>query len=134
MSAKEVVKAFYNLDLAKSETAMDLIHEDCKLLWNSSNGFTTLNFSGMENMLVGLKKSFLSFTYRVSHLLEEGNTVTARYTIYVTSIERPEKEDPLAHFISIWEVKDGKLYRGYEISQQVDNSSESLNSYSEIKV
>ncbi|MDG5491634.1 nuclear transport factor 2 family protein [Psychroserpens sp. SPM9] len=134
MSAKEVVKAFYDMDLAKSEDAINLIHKDCKLLWNSSNGFTSLDYNGIKEMLNGLRKSFLSFTYRVSHLLEEGNTVTARYTIYVTSIERPEKEDPLAHFISIWEVKDGKLYRGYEISQPVDNSSESLNSYSEIKV
>jgi len=134
MTAKETVKAFYDLDLAKANNAIDLVHKDCILKWNSSNGFTTLDYEGIKNMLDGLKKAFLSFNYRVSHLLEDDNTVTARYTIYVTSIERPEKEDALAHFISIWEVKDGQLYKGYEISQMVDDSSESLNSYAEIKV
>ena len=49
-------------------------------------------------------------------------------------IERPEKEDAIAHFISIWEVKEEKLYRGFEISMLADISSESLNSYAEIKV
>ncbi|WP_204345150.1 nuclear transport factor 2 family protein [Psychroserpens algicola] len=134
MSAKEVVKAFYALDLAQDNNAIDYIHKDCKLLWNSSNGFTTLDYDGINAMLSGLKKAYHSFTYRISHLLEDQNMVTARYTIYVTSIERPQKEDALAHFISIWEVKDGKLYRGHEISQLADDSSESLNSYAEIKV
>ncbi|WP_298901852.1 nuclear transport factor 2 family protein [uncultured Psychroserpens sp.] len=134
MTAKDVVKSFYELDLAKAENAIDLVHKDCKLLWNSTNGFTSLDYDGIKKMLEGLKKAFLSFNYRVSHLLEDHNTITARYTIYVTSIERPEKEDALAHFISIWEVKDGKLYKGYEISQLADDSSESLNSYAEIKV
>ncbi|MCD2258895.1 nuclear transport factor 2 family protein [Psychroserpens luteolus] len=134
MTAKEIVKSFYDLDLAKAENAIDLVHKDCKLLWNSSNGFTSLDYDGIKNMLDGLRKAFLSFNYRVSHLLEDQNMITARYTIYVTSIERPEKEDALAHFISIWEVKDGKLYKGYEISQLADDSSESLNSYAEIKV
>ncbi|WP_298896329.1 nuclear transport factor 2 family protein [uncultured Psychroserpens sp.] len=134
MTAKEIVKSFYDLDLAKSENAIDLIHKDCKLLWNSSNGFTSLDYDGIKNMIDGLRKAFISFNYRVSHLLEDQNTITARYTIYVTSIERPEKEDALAHFISIWEVKDGKLFKGYEISQLADDSSDSLNSYAEIKV
>nr|WP_321234854.1 nuclear transport factor 2 family protein [uncultured Psychroserpens sp.] len=134
MLAKEVVKAFYELDLAKTNNALDFIHKDCKLLWNSSNGYTTLDYEGIKNMLEGLKKAYHSFNYRVSHLLEDQNMVTARYTIYVTSIERPEKEDALAHFISIWEVKNEKLYRCHEISQLADDSSESLNSYAEIKV
>ena len=134
MSAKKVVKSFYDLDLSKAENVMDLFHKDCSLQWNSSNGFTTFDYDGVKNMLAGLKRSFLSFKFRVSHLLEDENNVTARYTIYVTSIERPEEEDPLAHFISIWEVKDDKLYKGYEISQLADDSTASLNSYAQIKV
>ncbi|WP_047546271.1 nuclear transport factor 2 family protein [Psychroserpens sp. Hel_I_66] len=134
MSAKQIVKAFYDLDLAKDQNIIAHFHKDCELKWHSSKGFTKLNFQGIEEMLKGVRKSFHSFKYRVSHLLEDNGVVTARYTIYVTAIERPEKEDPLAHFITIWETKDGKLYKGFEISQQVDNSSESLNSYAEIKI
>lgn len=133
MTPKQIVKNFYDLDLAKTEDAIKLFHPDCHLHWNSTQGFTELDHSGIQNMLNGVRESFTSFNYRLSHLLADGDTVTARYTVYVTPIEDTE-EIPLAHFISIWEVKDGKLYRGYEISQQVDASDSSISSYAEIKI
>ena len=134
MSPKDIVRNFYQLNLAKDDNLMDFFHENCELNWNSSKGFTKLDFKGIEHMLNGVQKSYLSFRFSVSHLLQDNNTTTVRYTIYATTIERPEKEDALAHFITIWEVKDGKLYKGFEISQLADVSSESLNSYAEIKV
>ena len=134
MSAKEIVNNFYQSDLAKDDKIMNFFHENCELSWNSSKGFTKLDFQGIDDMLKGVQKSYLSFKFRVSHLLQDNNTITVRYTIYATTIERPEKEDALAHFITIWEVKDNKMYRGFEISQLADISSDSLNSYAEIKV
>ena len=132
MSPKEIVKKFYELDVAKDNNVMDFIHEDIEVQWHSSQGFTKLNYNNLSDMVVAIKKSFLSFGYRLSHLLEEEDMVTARFSIYVTPIERPEKEDLLAHFISIWKIKDGKLIEGYEISQLADASAESLKSFSKI--
>ncbi len=134
MSAKAVVKAFYDLNLATDQEAIKHFHKECKIHWNSSRGYSEMDYNYVVEMLEGLRKSFLSFNYRLSHLLEDGNTVTARYTIYVTPIERPKKEDALAHFISIWEVKDGLLYRGHEISQLIDENPSNMSSFSEIKV
>ncbi len=101
MSAKEIVKAFYDLDLVKAKGILSHYHKDCELNWNSSKGFRRLDFKGMEHMLKDLKESYISFKPRLSHLLEDGNTVTARYTVYATTIERPETEDALAHFIFV---------------------------------
>jgi len=120
--------------LVKEENIIDMFHNDCILNWNSSQGFSALDKNEISDKLKGIKESYLSFTYRLSHLLEDDNMVTARYTIYYTTIERPLKEEPLAHFISIWEVKDGKMYKGYEISNQLDDSLENLTSFSEIKI
>lgn len=134
MSAKSVVQKLLDSDLAKDQEVINLFHKDCELKWHSTKGYTVLNYDGIANMLKEIRKNYVSFKYNYSHLLQDDQSVTARYTIYVTSIEREEKEDALAHFISIWRIKDGKLYRGYEISQLADNSSDSLNSYAEIKV
>lgn len=134
MTSKEVVKEFYASDIAKDDSVMTFFHKDCTLKWNTSKGFRKLDYKGIEGVIKDIQKTYHSFRYRLSHLLEDENTVTARYTIYGTLIERPEKEDPIAHFISIWEVKDGKLFKGFEISQLADNSSDSLNSFAEIKV
>jgi hypothetical protein len=35
----------------------------------------------------------------------------------VKTIENPREEMLLAHFFVIWEIKDDKLFRGYQISQ-----------------
>ncbi|WP_431134061.1 nuclear transport factor 2 family protein [Psychroserpens mesophilus] len=134
MNPKDIVRKFYESDLAKDENIMDFFHEDCELKWTSSKGYSKLDFQGIKQMLEGVQKSYHSFKYSISHLLQDGNTVTVRSTIYATTIEQSENEDALAHFISIWEVKDGKMFKGFEISQLADISSDSLNSYAEIKV
>lgn len=130
MSSKKVVKHYYELDLAKDEDAISHFHKDCQLYWNSSIGFTILDYDAIDKMLKDIRKSYVSFKYRLSHLLEDGKNVTARYTIYVIPIENPDEEQALAHFISIWEVKKGKLYKGYEISQLADEDPASLKSFS----
>lgn len=130
MSAKAIVEAFYNLDLVKAENAIDMFDKNCQLHWNSSKGYNALNYDAIKNKLQEIRKSFVSFTYKLSHLLEDNNTVTARYTAYAATIERPDKTEAIAHFISIWEVKDGLLYKGFEISQLFDENPSSLSSYS----
>lgn len=129
MSAKKVVKEFYDLDLAKDDDIMAHFHKDCQLNWTSSKGFVALDYKEIELMIEGIRKSYLSFKYRLSHLLEDGKTATARYTIYVIPIENPDEEQPLAHFISIWEVKNDQLFKGYEISQLADEDPASLKSF-----
>lgn len=101
MSAKEVVRAVYSLDLAKDNSVMTHFHNDCILKWHSSKGYSQFDLEGVKTMIDGVKQSYHSFKYICSHLLEEGKTVTARYTVCYTTIERPKKEVALAHFISI---------------------------------
>ncbi len=134
MTPKDVVRHFYNMDLSKETNAILMFHKNCELYWNSSKGFTTLNNKGINDMLKDIRKTYLSFKYRMSHLLGDENIITARYTIYVTPIEKPDEDEALAHFISIWEVKEEKLYKGYQISQMADENQASLKSFSQIKI
>ena len=61
--------------------------------------------------------------------------MTTRHTLFANLIEDPESEVIVAHFSAIWEVKDDKLYRGYEISHLADESDvKSMKSYKEIKI
>jgi len=132
---KSIVKDFYNSNLLSGAQIFEkFLHEDCKLHWSSSKGFNILNRKEISNIFKDIEKSYNSVNFRISHLLQDGNFVTTRYTLYVSTIENTEEEIPLAHFITIWEVKDNKLYHGHEISLPVDDSVLSLNSFSEIKV
>jgi hypothetical protein len=129
MSSKNIVKAFYDLDLSKKTDVLSYFHNDCEILWNSSKGQSIHGINEIKILLEELYKNYHSYTSRVTHLLEDNGVVTARYTVYVTSIETPDKEDALAHFITIWELKDNKLYRGYQISQLAENDNINMISF-----
>ena len=133
-SPKEVVRGFYESVYKSIEALNSFLHPDCELFWNSSKGFSKLDADGIAKLARESSKSFASMRTDFSHLLQDGNFVTARYTYYVKTIENPEEEIPLAHFITIWEVKDGKLFKGHEISQQGDETPLNLKSYLSIKV
>lgn len=136
MSAKEIVKAFYNSDMANNANVIpQFFHKDCELHWSSSNGFTLLKYDDIVKFFEGARASYNALRFGFTHLIEAGNTVVTRHTLYANTIENPDNEIVLARFSTIWEVKDGKLYRGYEISQLADEShGKAMDSFAERKV
>jgi hypothetical protein len=135
MSAKALIKAFYDSDIANDANIVtEFFHKDCEMHWNSSHGYAFLNYNDIVAFFEGTRKSYNSLRFQHSHLTEENNFATSRHTLYAQTIENPDQEVALAHFISIWEVKDGKLYRCHEISQPADNKTLESKSFLEIKI
>ncbi|MFP4846782.1 nuclear transport factor 2 family protein [Winogradskyella sp. PE311] len=136
MSAKEIVRAFYNSDLANdSGVVSKFFHPDCELHWSSSQGFSLLKYNDIVNFFEGTRKSYHSLRFEFTHLIEANNTVITRHTLLANTIENPDTEVSLARFSAIWEIKDNKLYRGYEISQLADeNHDKAMDSYAKRKV
>jgi predicted SnoaL-like aldol condensation-catalyzing enzyme len=118
MTAKQLVLDFYKNDLLlhKSEVT-EFLHEDLIIEWNSSKGFVQMRKQDVLNLSDELNKAYVRSKIRITHVVEEGNMVSIRYSHFVKTIENPREEMLLAHFFVIWEVKDGKLYRGYQMSQ-----------------
>lgn len=130
MTAKEIVRAFYEKDVLQDPSiCAEYLHPELSLDWNSSFGFNQRNYEDLVALFKEMSSSFLSLRSEISHLLQEDNTVTVRYTYFTRPIEEPEQEEALAHFVTIWELKDDKLYKGYQISQQADNTLETLSSF-----
>jgi len=118
MSAKEIVQNFYKSDvILEAETVNQFLHPDVVLEWHSTKGFLTLDHDQIIAISAELSKAYVRSKSRITHLVEEGNTVAIRYSHYVKTIENPREEMLLAHFMVIWEVKDKKLFRGYQMSQ-----------------
>lgn len=118
MMAKQLVTDFYQSDaLRNTETLNRFLHDEMEFHWHSSKGFLKMDKTGLMNLSEEMKRSYLSSRIHFSHILQDDNNVSVRYTYYVTPIESPTEEMVLAHFMTIWEVKDGKLFRGYQMSQ-----------------
>lgn len=132
LSDKKLVEAFYASDFYKNpEEVKKFLHPDAELYWNSGAGFNKMSFHDILNMSEELSKSFESLRAEISHLLQDGNQVTIRFTYHVRTIENPDEEIPLAHFIAIWKIKDNKLYQCHQISQLADETPENLSSFIE---
>jgi predicted SnoaL-like aldol condensation-catalyzing enzyme len=76
-----------------------------------------MNFDTIVNLAAELSKAYVRSKVRISHILAENDLVSVRYSHYVKTVENPREEMFLANFIVIWQLKDDKLYRGYQMSQ-----------------
>ena len=134
-SAKEIVRNFYRSDILKDEAVLEeFFHPEVTLIWNSIDGLTIMNMDDLINFFSEIRRTYFDLRIEVSHLLSDDNHVTIRYKYYVRTIENPDEELGIAHFIAIWEIKDGKLYRGYQVSQPVTDKDDTSESYHRVKV
>lgn len=118
MSAKEIVLKFYKSEaLINSDILKEFLHPDILIDWNSTTGFIQMNYNSLLNLSNELGKAYVRSKARISHIIEEGDLVSVRYSHFVKTIENPREDMLLAHFIVFWQIKDDKLFRGYQMSQ-----------------
>ena len=129
LSDKKIVESFYTSNFRDIEEVKNYLHPDAELYWNNSAGFSKMGYEEILKLSAELIKSYVSLRAEVSHVLKDKEHITIRFTYHVRTVENPDEEIPMAHFIAIWTVKDGKLYKGYQISQQADESPENLSSF-----
>ena len=118
MNPKELILDFYKNDLILNKSEVnEFLHPDLIIEWNSSKGFVQLKRDDVLNLSEELGKAYVRSKMRITHIIEEGDTVSVRYSHFVKTFENPREEMLLAHFFVIWEVKEGKLFRGFQMSQ-----------------
>lgn len=118
LRTKEIVKKFYESNFYKDEDVLrSFLHPDVELTWYGTTGRKKLNLEGIASISEQLAKSYESLRAEVEKVVAKSENVAIHFTYHVRTIENPEEEMPLAHFIAIWELKDGKLYKGVQISQ-----------------
>jgi hypothetical protein len=135
MNPKELVKSFYESDFYKDQDVLKTyLHPESEVLWSSSDGFVNLKYNDIINHGKNVSESYKSLRTEISHLIAEGNIVSVRYTYYVVAFDNPEEEICLAHFISIWELKDNLLYKCHEMSQMADEIAIDNDAYLAMKI
>lgn len=118
MSAKKIVQQFYQSDaLINSEVITAFLHPEVIVEWNSSKGLIKLDYDSLIDLSNDLSKAYVHSKVKISHIITENDLISVRYSHFVKTIENAREEMLLAHFIAIWEIKDNKLFRGYQMSQ-----------------
>lgn len=134
-SAKDIVSSFYHSDLVNDTKVLETyFHPEVVLIWNSSDGLSILHYQELEAFFSEIRRTYQDLRNEISHILQDDNHITIRYKYYIRTFENPDEELGIAHFIGIWEVKDGKMYRGYLVSQPVTEKDDTSKSYHKVKV
>jgi len=117
-STLELVRKFYESAGILSKTyCMDIFHDEIRLEWYSSKGHLFLDHTDLLALSKDLKLSYFDLRAEVHDIMCEGEKVMIRYTYYVRTFENPEEELILATFFTVWEIRDGKLFKGIQMSQ-----------------
>ena len=118
MSAKKTVQDFYKSDAFINPKVMEnFLHKDLKIEWNSTKGFLILDKNAALELTKQMSVAYVKSKIKISHIIQKADMVSVRYAHYVKTIENPREEMLLAHFMVIWEIKDEKLFRGFQMSQ-----------------
>ena len=118
MNAKKIILDFYKSDALINREVLDtFLHPDVILDWNSSKGFLQMKREDLLALASELSRSYIRSKVVISHILKEGNLISVRYSHSVKTFENPREAILLANFMVIWELKDDKVYRGFQMSQ-----------------
>lgn len=118
MEPNQIIEKFYQSGAAFHPERIDAyLHEQVMLDWHSSKGFLQLNRQALVNMATDMHRNYEHATVTIHSIVAQGNTVALRYDQYAQTIENPADEMLLGRFFAFWEVRDGKLFRGYQMSQ-----------------
>lgn len=117
MKPKDIVLDFYKSDVLLDRKAVsELLHPEIRIDWNTNKGFIQMNYEDILSYTDKLAKAYVRSKIRISHILQEKNLVSLRFSHFVKTIENPREEMLMGNFFVIWEVKDDKLYKGYQMS------------------
>ena len=118
MSAKKIVIDFYKSDALINPEIMDaFLHPDIQVEWRSSKGTIQMDRHDILELATTLGKAYVRSKVRISQMVKEGDTIAVYSSHDITTVENPREEMLLAHFMAFWEIKDDKLFKGYQISQ-----------------
>lgn len=121
MNSKELVSKFYeSAGILSKAYCLEVLHEEVSLEWYSSKGHLFLDRNDILALSKDLRQSYYSLRAEVDQLLQEDAFITIRYTYFVRTFENPDEEMVLAAFFTVWEVKDGKMFKGYQMSQLIN--------------
>jgi len=131
---KEIVKRFYESDFIKEENLLEqFFHPEFSLVWNNSDGISVLNYEDMRGFFQEIRRTYSDLQIEISHLLPSDNQVTIRY--YAKRYLEDQEEDiNIAHFIAIFEIKEGKIFKGFQISQPISTTDEIKDFYTPVKI
>lgn len=119
--AKDIVGNFYESFYSDATALEKYLHPQVWLCWHSGEGYRELGYNEIAELTQVMAASYADLKLDIADIIEENGKVAIHFTYHGKTIENPEEEMALAHFMATWELKDNKLYKGYQISRMAED-------------
>jgi ketosteroid isomerase-like protein len=117
MTNVEIIKDFYASENYRDLAFVDkLMDNSISLDWSSSVGQFIYNKADIMKLSKELFDNYTDSKIEILSLLGEGDSVAVRYNYYASTIENPSEMILITKIIVIWEFKEGKIIKGYQMS------------------
>lgn len=121
MFTKKSILEFYKSEVLIKPTVLETyLHPDFLLEWSGGDGLLKMNRQEWIEYSKELEKAYVRFKAKISHILVDKDLIFVKYSLSVKTIENPREEIYLTDFMVIWEVKDDKLFKCYQMSRSVN--------------
>lgn len=118
MTENEILDQLYNQDGIRNVNFLqNILSDDFTLEWDSSIGNSKFTKSEILNFAKELKLSYHSSKTSILNKVIENNKAVVHYLHHVSTIENPKELFTIAKVIVIWEFKNDKIIKGYQISK-----------------
>ena len=118
MATKKFIQDFYKSEaLINSKLLETYLHPDFIMEWNGHNGILKMNKKEWLDYTLASERTYIRFKAKIIHFLVDKDLVSINYSLYVRIVENPREELYLTDFMTIWEMKDDKFYRCYQMSR-----------------
>lgn len=118
MNSNDIVEELYvKGGLRNKELLNKILHSDFVLNWDSSVGLKTMNKNDVLDMADELKANYQDFKINVVDTVSSNNKLVVRYTHQASTIENPSELFTIAKVIVIWDIENGQITKGYQISK-----------------
>ncbi len=118
MNSREIVEKLYNEDGLRNRDLLNtILHQDFVLNWDSSVGFRTMSKNDVLDMADELKANYQDSKASVIDTIFTDEKLVVRYIHQVSTIENPNELFTIAKIIVIWDIENGQIKKGYQISK-----------------
>ena len=118
MTNNEIMMKMYDEDFIRDVQFMKYhLHHDVELEWHSSQGHVKWGKAEMLKFSDEVATNFSTSKFDIKYFFEQGNTISLHYHYFASTFENPNELFLVGRFATVWEFKDNKMFKCYQISQ-----------------
>lgn len=118
MYFENIIEQLYQEDGLRNKEYLDsILDTDFKLEWDSSVGSRVMSRSEVLEMAEELKTNYHVSKTSILNLVSDKDKLVVQYLHHVSTIENPKELFTIAKVVVIWDIENGKIVKGYQMSK-----------------